>query len=92
MQWVEDTLRDLAGVFVYFVQLGAAVLAWIELFLRSQLQAVGIAPVIQTILIVAIEVLILLAALNLLRGLIRVLVVIFLVLLGIHVLAPLIPA
>ena len=92
MEWVDRTLKALVGIFVYLADLALAVFAAIELWLRGELQAMGLAPVVQTIILVAVAVLLVLAALNLLGGLIRVLVVLFLVLLAVHILVPLIPA
>ncbi len=68
----------------------AAVVA-IELWLRTQFTLLGLPPVIQTALMVGVAVMLILAALRLFGGLIRVAVVVLLLLVVIHVVLPIMP-
>jgi hypothetical protein len=73
------------------VQLGDLVVGWIvviETALRGQLMQLGVAPQLQTIILLAFAVVLILGALKLFGGLIRVAVVLVLILIALHVLMP----
>ncbi len=73
------------------IEIGSLILAGIlaiELWLRAQLTLLGVPPAIQTVLLVALAAVLILAALRLFGGLIRVAVVLILLLVVIHVLLP----
>lgn len=63
-------------------------LGQLEAWLRVQLHDLGVAPPLQTIVLIVVAVLFLIAALRALGGVIRLLVLIFLVLMLVHILAP----
>jgi hypothetical protein len=74
-------------------QLGNLVVAGIveiELWLRAQLTQLDVPRPFQTILLVALAMILILAALRLFGGLIRVAVVLILVLIALHILMPVI--
>ncbi len=60
----------------------------IELWLRAQLAMFGLPPAIQTALLIALAAMLILAALRLFSGLIRVAVILVLMLILVHVLLP----
>lgn len=73
------------------VQLGNIIVGWIVIIedaLRRQLMQLGVAPQLQTIILLAVAVILILGALKLFGGLIRVAVVLVLLLIAIHVLMP----
>ena len=73
------------------VQLGNIIVGWIVIIedaLRHQLMQLGVAPQLQTIILLAVAVILILGALKLFGGLIRVAVVLVLLLIAIHVLMP----
>lgn len=90
MRAVDQALSTVEAAFFGIIDFVFGVLAGIELWLRGLLTSAGIGPEAQTVVLVVVAVLLLLAALNLLGGVLRVLIVLFLVLLGIHIVLPLI--
>lgn len=64
----------------------------IELWLRAQLSQLGISQPIQTVILLAVAVVLIVAALRLFGGLIRVALVLVLILIAIHVVMPLVHA
>jgi hypothetical protein len=90
---VETFTRAVDALLQLLIQIGDLILAGIvavELWLRGQFALLGLAPPIQTVLLIAIAVVLILAALRLFGGLIRVAVVLVLLLVVIHVLLPVI--
>ncbi len=87
-----DSLNHAVEVLLHLViQAGNLIVAGIiaiELWMRAQLATLGLPPDIQTVLLVALAVLLIVAALRLFGGLIRVAVVLVVVLIAIHVLLP----
>jgi hypothetical protein len=76
-----------------FRQLGDAVvglLTALELWLRGQLQQLGVPHTVQTLILLAVAVLLVLGTLRLFGGLIRVVVVLILLLIAIHIMMPVI--
>jgi hypothetical protein len=75
------------------IQLGNLIVAGIvaiELWLRAQLGQFGLSPDVQTAILVVLAVVLILGALRLFGGLIRVAVILVLLLIGIHILLPII--
>jgi hypothetical protein len=73
------------------IQLGDVIVGWIVIIenaLREQLMHLGVAPPLQTIILLALAVILILGALKLFGGLIRVAVVLVLILIALHVLMP----
>ncbi len=76
------------------IQLGnviVAALVALELWLRAQLAQMGLPPLIQTIVMLALAGLLILGSLRLFGGLIRVIVVLVLILIALHILLPALP-
>lgn len=90
---VDAFSRAINSLLQLLIQFGDLVLAAIvaaELWLRGQLTALGVAPSMQVVLLVALAVVLILAALRLFGGLIRVAVVLVLLLIVIHALLPIV--
>jgi hypothetical protein len=90
---VDAFARAINSLLQLLIQFGNLVLAAIvaaELWLRGQLTLLGVPPSIQVVLLVALAVVLILAALRLFGGLIRVAVVLVLLLIVIHALLPII--
>ena len=76
------------------IELGSLILAGIlaiELWLRAQLTLLGLPPAVQTVLLIALAVVLILAALRLFGGLIRVAVVLLLLLVVVRAVQPILP-
>ncbi len=84
------TAGDVRGRFVQLGDLVLAGLVALELWLRDGLTQLDVPRPIQTVLLVAMAALLIVAALRLFGGLIRVAVIVVLVLIAIHVLLPVI--
>jgi hypothetical protein len=90
---VDAFARAINSLLQLLIQFGDLILAGIvaaELWLRGQLTLLGVPPAIQVVLLVALAVVLILAALRLFGGLIRVAVVLVLLLIVIHALLPII--
>lgn len=73
------------------IQLGDVIVGWIVIIenaLRGQLMQLGVAPPLQTVILLAFAIVLILGALKLFGGLIRVAVVLVLILIALHVLMP----
>jgi hypothetical protein len=64
----------------------------IESWLRAQLSQLGVSQPVQTVILLAVAVVLIVAALRLFGGLIRVAVVLVLILIAIHIVMPLVHA
>ena len=83
--------RAIETLLQLLIQLGNLILAGIvaiEVWLRAQLTLLGLPQPIQTVLMIALALLLIVAALRVFGGLIRVGVVLVLILVVIHVLLP----
>lgn len=92
---METFRRAVDGLLNALVELGHLIvsgLVALELWLRSQLATAGLPPAIQTVLLVAFAVLLIVAALRLFGGLFRVAVILVLILIAIHIIMPALPA
>jgi hypothetical protein len=87
LQTTIDTLLKLLTEFGLAV---AAILTRLELWLREELQHLGVPHTVQTPILLAVAVLLILGSLRLFGGLIRVAAVLILVLIAIHILMPVI--
>jgi hypothetical protein len=91
---VENLQAAIASLLQPLKQLGlalAAILTQLELLLRSQLQQLGVPQALQTVLLLAVAVILVLGALRLFGGFIRVAVVLILLLVAIHIVLPVLP-
>ena len=88
-----DSFRHVASTLLQLlIQLGDLIVAGIvtiELWLRAQLAQFGLPPNIQTAILVVLAALLIIGALRLFGGLIRIAVVLVLILIAIHILMPL---
>ncbi len=83
-------LQTLLNLLIQFGNLVMAGIVACELWLRAELTLLHVPRPIQTVLMVALALLLIVAALRLFGGLIRVAVIVVLVLIAIHVLLPVI--
>ena len=89
MEKVDQAIDALLALFATAADAVLAGLAAIEEWVRLQLTSVGLAPQFQTAIMVAFAVVLLLLVLRVFGGVIRVLLVLFLILLALHVVLPL---
>ncbi|HQT79619.1 MAG TPA: hypothetical protein PLD10_21465 [Rhodopila sp.] len=90
-----DSFQQLTNRLLHIVvQLGdllmAAILA-VELWLRGIFARAGLPPMVQTILLVALAALLIVSSWRLFGGLLRIAVVLILLLIGLHILRPVLP-
>jgi hypothetical protein len=85
---VNQAITELLALIRSLVDLILGGLAAIETWLRGQLAGLGVAGPIQTIILLAVALLLIVAALRLFGGVLRAIVVIFLILLALHALMP----
>ncbi len=87
-----DSFRQTIGsILALLIQIGDLIVAGIvaiEVWLRAQLERFGLPPVIQTTILVALAVLLIVASLRLFGGLVRVAAILILVLIAMHILMP----
>jgi hypothetical protein len=88
MEQVDQAITKRLALIRSLVNLVLGGLAAIEVWLRGQLTGLGVASPIQTIILIAVAVLLIAATLRLFGGVLRAVVVIFLVLLALHALIP----
>jgi hypothetical protein len=82
-----NTLLDLLKQFGLAI---AALLAALELWLRGELQHLGVPHTLQTVILLGVAAILVLGSLRLFGGLVRVAVVLILVLIAIHIVMPVI--
>jgi hypothetical protein len=85
---VDQAITNLLALIRELVDLVLSGLAAIEVWVRHELAGLGVAPPIQTIILIAIAVVLIAVTLRLFGGVLRAVVAIFLVLLALHVLIP----
>lgn len=88
MEKVDQAINALLALFASAADAVLAGLAAIEQWLRIQLTGLGVAPRIQTVIMIAAAIVLLLLVLRVFGGVIRVVLVIFLILLALHVVLP----
>ena len=84
MATVEQMLRSLFALLAGLVDLIVAGLVAIEVWLRGPLQALGLPPKIQVILLIFVAIALGIAALKVFGGVLRLMLVVFLILVIIH--------
>jgi hypothetical protein len=88
---VDSFTHIINNLLQFLIRLGdliVGVIVTIELWLRAQLMQLGVAPPLQTIILIALAAVLILGSLRLFGGLIRVAVVLILILIAIHILMP----
>jgi hypothetical protein len=87
-----DSFKNVINSLLHLIiELGDVIVGWIviiEMWLRAQLMQLGVAPQLQTVILLALAVVLILGALKLFGGLIRVAVVLVLILIAIHIMMP----
>jgi hypothetical protein len=89
MEKVDQAINALLALFASAADAVLAGLAAVEQWLRTQLTGLGVEPRIQTAIMVAVAIVLLLLVLRVFGGVIRVVLVVFLILLALHVVLPL---
>ncbi len=92
---MDDINRVLNSLLQLVIGLGDLIVSGIlaiEALMRGQLATLGLAPPVQTAILVALAVLLILAALRLFGGLVRIAVVLVLALIAVHILMPVLHA
>ena len=88
MNSASNFVRSLLDLLISLGNIVVAALITVEVWLRAQLAQFGLPPPIQTAILVAVAVLLIIGALRLFGGLIRVAVVLVLILIAIHIALP----
>lgn len=88
MDAVNHALQTLLNLLVQIGNLVMAAIVACELWLRGELTLLQVPRPIQTVLMVALALLLIVAALRLFGGLIRIAVIVILLLIALHVLLP----
>jgi len=92
MDKLTEALNNLLALVISLGNLIVEAIVAIELWLRAQLGTAGVPPAVQTIILVALALLLVVGAFRLFGGLVRVAVVIVLALIVIHILMPVLHA
>ena len=90
METLNRVLESLLGLLTLLGGLIVEAIVAVETWLRGMLGSLGVPPPVQTAVLIAVAVLLILAVFRLFGGLIRVAVIIILLLIVIHVLVPVI--
>jgi hypothetical protein len=90
VQTLTHVLESILGLITLLGGLALQALVAVETWLRTQLGLLGAPPPVQTAILIAVALILLLAAFRLFGGLIRVAVIIVVVLIAIHALMPVI--
>jgi hypothetical protein len=85
---LQDVIDTLLKLLMQFGLAIAALLTELELWLRGELQQLGVPHTVQTLVLVVVAALLVLGSLRLFGGLIRIAVVLILVLIAIHIVMP----
>jgi hypothetical protein len=85
---LQNAIDTLLKLLMQFGLAVAAILTELELWLRGELQHLGVPHTVQTLVLLVVAALLVLGSLRLFGGLIRVAVVLILVLIAIHVVMP----
>lgn len=88
MESFQTLLDKLLQLLIEFGNLVTAAVIALEIWLRDQMSQFGVSPPIQTAILLAVAVVLILGAFRMFGGLIRVAVVIILLLIGMHILLP----
>ncbi len=86
----ENAINTLLNLLKQFGLAVAALLTALELWLRSELQQFDVPRPLQTVILLAVAAILVLGALRLFGGLIRIAVVLILLLVAIHIIMPVI--
>lgn len=88
MNSLTQVLNTLLQLLIQLGNLIVAAIVAIELWLRAVLGQAGLPPMVQTVILVALAVLLIVGSLRLFGGLIRVAVVLVLLLIAVHIVLP----
>lgn len=87
---LQNAIDTLLRLLTQFGLVVAAALTELELWIRGQLQQLGLPHGVQTVLLLAVAAILVLSALRLFGGVIRIAVVLILLLVAIHIVMPVI--
>jgi hypothetical protein len=87
---LQNAIDTLLRLLTQFGLVVAAALAELELWIRGQLQQLGLPHAVQTVLLLAVAAVLVLGAFRLFGGVIRIAVVLILLLVAIHIVMPVI--
>jgi hypothetical protein len=88
---LQNAIDTLLKLLVQFGLAVAAILTGLELWLRGELQRLGVPQTVQTPILLLVAALLVLGSWRLFGGLIRVALVLILVLIAIHIVMPIVP-
>ena len=92
MDQVNSVLKSLLKLMISLGDIIVGAIVAIELWLRTQLGTLGLAPQLQTAVLVVLAILLIVAALRLFGGLVRIAVILVLALIAVHILMPVLHA
>jgi hypothetical protein len=92
MSQARQVLNSLLELVIKLGDLIVGAIIAIEIWLRGQLAMLGLPPLVQTVLLIACAALLILAALRLFGGLVRIAVILVLLLIALHILMPVLHA
>ncbi len=87
---IQQAIAQVISAIRSFLDLVLAGLAAIEVWIRGELTQLGVAPPIQTVILIAVALLLIVAALRLFGGFLRVILLIFLILLVVQAVIPMV--
>ncbi len=88
MNQFDNVVVQLLDAIKAFVDLILAGLAWIEMWVRTQLIHLGVPPGIAVVILILLALVLIVGALRLFGGIAQIIVVLFLLLLAVHALLP----
>ncbi len=91
MNSLTNVINKLLQLLIDLGNLIVSAIVTIELWLRAQLSQFGLPQNVQTIILIMLAVVLIIGSLRLFGGLIRIAVVLALILIGIHIVMPLVP-
>jgi hypothetical protein len=92
MNEVRQVLNSLLQLVIRLGDIIVGAIIAIEVWLRTELTTLGVPPLIQTVLLIASALLLIVAALRLFGGLVRIAVILVLALIALHILMPVLHA
>lgn len=87
---LQTAINSLLGLLTQFGLAVAAILTELELWLRGELQQLGVPHALQTLILLAVAAALVVGSLQLFGGLIRIAVVLILLLIALHIVMPVI--
>jgi len=92
MDQVNSVLDSLLKLIISLGNIIVDAIVSIELWMRTQLTTMGLSPQLQTVVLVVLAIVLIVAALRLFGGLVRIAVILVLALIAVHILMPVLHA